>query len=439
MFKQIKFLTSKSTSYPERTSGNALADVTIAFATNFNSAGEILTKRLALEQGKFYLPIDANNLNITEERIYKIVNALNKVNKRISKDINTESYTNTQKFNSIIRNTIVYNTYKKFPFLGKIDILPNGETLYCPFMYFLKNILEDPSVELIVNNHGIYAKSNKLEKSIIIDIINLFKNPIFNSIFKTINKIEKCLQNTEHAFKNEAEFLSNFSPYHKSEFFNYKNLLYPSNEHFYQAMKFVDINDQKLVIQYPSKGLKKICRELKSLDENFNKNSIMWRGLNYKFSLPRYSAQLALTLNNNLAEYNYWNDQYWGICKNKGENHLGKMLMKIRENQQLHDNSISINIAGNGLYTMKNKYSQRNIDNFVLHLLSKVFKHPDFNKKVQFICSGGQTGFDESGAKLGYKLNLDTYIYTTADWKFKKSDGKTVTNNINQFKERFYE
>lgn len=28
---------------------------------------------------------------------------------------------------------------------------------------------------------------------------------------------------------------------------------------------------------------------------------------------------------------NYWKDTYWGVCNGVGENHLGKLLMKIRE------------------------------------------------------------------------------------------------------------
>jgi predicted NAD-dependent protein-ADP-ribosyltransferase YbiA (DUF1768 family) len=28
---------------------------------------------------------------------------------------------------------------------------------------------------------------------------------------------------------------------------------------------------------------------------------------------------------------NYWNDKFWGICKGVGENHLGKILMQIRD------------------------------------------------------------------------------------------------------------
>ena len=32
-----------------------------------------------------------------------------------------------------------------------------------------------------------------------------------------------------------------------------------------------------------------------------------------------------------LIETNNWNDTYWGVCRNKGQNNLGKILMKIRD------------------------------------------------------------------------------------------------------------
>jgi ribA/ribD-fused uncharacterized protein len=35
-----------------------------------------------------------------------------------------------------------------------------------------------------------------------------------------------------------------------------------------------------------------------------------------------------------LIEGNWWNDTYWGVCNDKGENHLGQLLMKIRKELQ---------------------------------------------------------------------------------------------------------
>jgi ribA/ribD-fused uncharacterized protein len=41
--------------------------------------------------------------------------------------------------------------------------------------------------------------------------------------------------------------------------------------------------------------------------------------------------QLLATGDAELIEGNWWGDTFWGVCKGKGENHLGKVLMKVRE------------------------------------------------------------------------------------------------------------
>ena len=40
--------------------------------------------------------------------------------------------------------------------------------------------------------------------------------------------------------------------------------------------------------------------------------------------------KLLATSDRLLVEGNTWNDRFWGVCKGKGANHLGKLLMKIR-------------------------------------------------------------------------------------------------------------
>ncbi len=34
-----------------------------------------------------------------------------------------------------------------------------------------------------------------------------------------------------------------------------------------------------------------------------------------------------------IVERNTWNDTFWGVCKGKGENHLGILLMEIRDSK----------------------------------------------------------------------------------------------------------
>lgn len=54
----ILFLEHSSKQYPPRTYENASADATLAFAFDFNTAGERLTRDAVSAQGKAYIPID---------------------------------------------------------------------------------------------------------------------------------------------------------------------------------------------------------------------------------------------------------------------------------------------------------------------------------------------------------------------------------------------
>ena len=79
MEQKIQFKEGLEPGYKSRTLGNAaVADVTIAFAINFYSPGEILTKKAALEHSE-YLPINmnVNSLYVDPVDVKKVVTILN--------------------------------------------------------------------------------------------------------------------------------------------------------------------------------------------------------------------------------------------------------------------------------------------------------------------------------------------------------------------------
>ncbi len=89
--------------------------------------------------------------------------------------------------------------------------------------------------------------------------------------------------------------------------------------------------------------------------------------------------------------------------------------------------SISINIAGNGIYTL-NKYniSQEEIDEeitFYIKVLNDCLNNR--NIKIHLIRSGGQTGVDEAGSKAAIALGIPSLIVCPEGYKF-----KTVDKNI---------
>jgi hypothetical protein len=102
----------------------------------------------------------------------------------------------------------------------------------------------------------------------------------------------------------------------------------------------------------------------------------------------------------------------------------------------LPNNEITLNIAGSGIYTLKGTMSQTAADNFTLELLQEVIQRLNPEKKIISIRTGGQTGFDEAGAKAGIKLGIPTTILAPKGWKFRTIDGKDISNEA-QFKARF--
>ncbi len=50
-----------------------------------------------------------------------------------------------------------------------------------------------------------------------------------------------------------------------------------------------------------------------------------------KFKDENLAELLKLTGDAKIVEVNLWKDTFWGVFNGKGENHLGKILMKVRD------------------------------------------------------------------------------------------------------------
>lgn len=131
-------------------------------------------------------------------------------------------------------------------------------------------------------------------------------------------------------FFGEFRFLSNFWPVQVS----YEGKEYPSVEHAYVAAKTLDNDIREQISKESSPGLvKKIGRQI-TLRKDWEdiKLEVMHNLVNQKFSLnPELKEKLLSTGDLDLVEGNSWGDTFWGVCKGKGENHLGKILMKVRK------------------------------------------------------------------------------------------------------------
>lgn len=131
-------------------------------------------------------------------------------------------------------------------------------------------------------------------------------------------------------FEDEFWFLSNFFEPCPIED---RGLVFNSVEAAYQAAKTTDL---KLAEEFtklragPSKKKGKVV-PLRP-DWESVKIDIMEKLLRQKFAPGTELAEkLLATGSAELVEGNTWRDFFWGVCNGVGLNHLGKLLMKIRQ------------------------------------------------------------------------------------------------------------
>ncbi len=131
------------------------------------------------------------------------------------------------------------------------------------------------------------------------------------------------------SFDGQFDFLSNFYPSTVlMDFVTYKTV-----EHAYQAAKTLDITERYIIADLPNPGqAKRAGRKVKLRpDWESIKIEIMTNLVREKFTKhPMLAKQLLDTGDREIIEGNTWGDYFWGVCKGKGENNLGKILMKIR-------------------------------------------------------------------------------------------------------------
>ena len=137
-----------------------------------------------------------------------------------------------------------------------------------------------------------------------------------------------------NCFDGEYAFLSNFyeSP------IEYEGIVYPTNEHFFQAMKTNDIEVRKAIAAADTPGkAKRMGRNVVlRADWEFVKKDVMLLGLRLKFCDLYLRQRLRATGAHDLVEGNTWHDNTWGACvcpecsNKEKKNLLGKLLMQVR-------------------------------------------------------------------------------------------------------------
>lgn len=132
--------------------------------------------------------------------------------------------------------------------------------------------------------------------------------------------------------KGKYGFLSNF--YSSPTIIDGKE--YPTNEHFFQSQKFVGNPEEEYILSLPTPA--ETAKEGKRRDFPLRpdwervKEDVMLKGLLAKFEQnPVLKQKLLDTKGSNLRETSPY-DKYWGTGRDmKGQNRLGFLLEKVRE------------------------------------------------------------------------------------------------------------
>jgi predicted NAD-dependent protein-ADP-ribosyltransferase YbiA (DUF1768 family)/O-acetyl-ADP-ribose deacetylase (regulator of RNase III) len=249
----------------------------------------------------------------------------------------------------------------------------------------------------------------------------------------------KILTTNIPSFRKEYEFLSNMYPCKiklskdineeiKKEFpyILFNDQEFDSSERLYQYLKSNNIEYKTEIMNSTIKGTKKIANKYFKINKieyikgfHENKLKIMKLILKLKFDQNEELKEKLIELSNyKIEEKNDWKDRYWGIYNNEGENHLGKILMDIRDGY-IYDNK-------NEIYYSNEVYNKvyKDIDKS----MNRIMNDKDLKKNNLIIISGMARGVDEIFAEYAIKNNLPLIlsIPNSIQWhkgRSKRKDG----------------
>ena len=129
-------------------------------------------------------------------------------------------------------------------------------------------------------------------------------------------------------FRGDLWFLSNFFPAPVV----LDGVTYATVEAAYQAAKTLHRPSREVVRRAAIPGQAKRLGHTLILRPDWEavKLQVMEALLRQKFADPKLRARLA-AIEGEIVEENTWGDVWWGRCRGRGENHLGRLLMRIRD------------------------------------------------------------------------------------------------------------
>lgn len=132
-------------------------------------------------------------------------------------------------------------------------------------------------------------------------------------------------------FQGSYRFLSNFYPFQVT----FEGLTYQSSEAAFQAQKTLDEESRARFTRLNAREARTLGRDKQKTkiraDWDDIKLNVMYKILREKFSHQSCKSMLLETGDVHLEETNYWHDTFWGVYNGVGWNHLGKLLMIVRD------------------------------------------------------------------------------------------------------------
>jgi len=144
------------------------------------------------------------------------------------------------------------------------------------------------------------------------------------------DSLSKPIPQPIRGFQGEFRFLSNFWPAP----IVMGTLVFPTSEHAYQAAKSLNWEDWKDISECVSPGAaKRLGKKLEMRpDWDQIKIRIMGEITRAKYEQnPDLKQKLLATAPRELREDNHCGDIFWGVCRGRGHNHLGRILMAYRD------------------------------------------------------------------------------------------------------------
>ena len=133
------------------------------------------------------------------------------------------------------------------------------------------------------------------------------------------------------AFQGEYRFLSNCYP---APMVDVDGKVYPTAEHAYQGVKTRSASEREAIRLLDTPGKAKRAGRKVTLRPDWERIKVfaMYRIVRQKFTQNAdLQRRLLETGDAELIEGNRWGDTFWGVCDGKGHNHLGQILMIVRD------------------------------------------------------------------------------------------------------------